>query len=184
MDVDGLALANCFHGSENPVDGETIAILDVGSSFSNLAIIDDKGRPFVRDIAHAGEKIINDIAVEHNLSVEQVRQIVCSSAQEQGIEQLPGALEKVSVKLISEITETLRYYAIQEGKVVDRIFVCGGFGCVKGFVELLNSQLPPHVLLWNPLKTMSYDLGTIGTEIIKEYGPSLALAAGLAMRTI
>ncbi len=68
--------------------------------------------------------------------------------------------------------------------MVDKILVCGGFAKAKGLIELLNAQLPPQVTLWNPLSNMEHDSNARGIEIIDEHGPSLAVAAGLAMRTI
>jgi Tfp pilus assembly PilM family ATPase len=55
---------------------------------------------------------------------------------------------------------------------------------VKGFVELLSSQLPAEAVLWNPFDRMRFDDSVRSAEMFKEHGSGLALAAGLAMRTI
>lgn len=184
MDVDGLALLNCFLGCEKLEKDQTIAILDVGSTFTNLAILTDNGLPFVRDISYAGDDITDYIATEHNLSLQVVRSILNGSKDQQDAKLLAVGLQSACTKLITEITETLRYYAIQEGKTVNRMLVCGGFAQTEGFIGLLNTHLPVEVILWNPLKKMDYDIAPHEIEIINRHGPSLALAAGFAMRTI
>jgi len=184
MDVDGLALLNCFSGCEKLQQDETIAILDVGSTFANLAILSSNGLLFVRDILHAGNKIIGSIATEYNLSLQVVQDILKDPNQQHSAQLSVDSFQNACTKLITEVTETLRYYAIQEGKAVNKMLVCGGFAQTRGFVELLNSNLPLEVMLWNPLKKFSYDFEPHKMEIINQYGPSLALAAGLAMRTI
>jgi type IV pilus assembly protein PilM len=185
MDINGLALLNCLIGCQNLKDSETTAVLDIGSQFASLAILHNNGLPVVRDIAYAANEIIDKIATENNLPAQEVRDfLVLSNPQNNTITDLTAPLEKACDKLIAEITETLRYYTIQEGNVVDKILVCGGFAKAKGLIELLNAQLPPQVTLWNPLSSLEHDPNARGIEIIDEHGPSLVVAAGLAMRTI
>ena len=74
MDVDGLALLNCFNefkpggNSNGDESGHTNAILNIGSSFTNLAIIGGNTVPFVRDIAFGGNEILQKIADEKETS--------------------------------------------------------------------------------------------------------------------
>lgn len=185
MDINGLALLNCLIGCQNLKEGETTAVLDIGSQFATLAILHDDGLPVVRDIAYAANEIIDKIAAENNRPAQEVRDFLsASNPQNNTIIDLTAPLEKACDKLIAEITETLRYYTIQEGSVVDKILVCGGFAGAKGLIDLLNAQLPPQVTLWNPLSRLKHDPEARGIEIIDEHGPSLVVAAGLAMRTI
>ena len=68
--------------------------------------------------------------------------------------------------------------------MIEKVFVCGGFGMVDGLVDLLDSYLSAQVVLWNPFDKINLEPGIDDTSIITEQGPSLALAVGLAMRTI
>ena len=186
MDVDGLALLNCFSKYEETKTGRTMAILNVGSSFTNLAIIGDNSLPFIRDIAYAGNDIIREIAAENKSRPETVGRIL-SGYENSGKTQLEisGSLERASRKLIVDVSETLRYYAAQEKSgVVKKLFVCGGFALVKGFVQLLDNQLPATVVLWNPFDKMDCDAGKQCRDILQKKGPAMAIAAGLAMRSI
>jgi Tfp pilus assembly PilM family ATPase len=93
-------------------------------------------------------------------------------------------LEKYCRKLIVDVTETLRYYTAQEkSAVVEKIFVCG-FTPVKGFVELLDSRLPARTVLWNPFDKIPCDGDQNCRDVLKKNGPAMAVAAGLAMRSI
>jgi type IV pilus assembly protein PilM len=183
MDVDGLALLNCFLACEKAEHTDTIAMLGVGETFANLAILGNDGIPFVRDIPHAADEIINRVADEHNLSTQAARDILCGLG-DKDIGKFRDSLKTASAKLIADIVQTLRYYTAEEGRAIDKIFVCGGFACTNGFIELLNNQLPLEVVLWNPLDKMRYDDAVQGIETLKKHGSSLALASGLAMRTI
>jgi Tfp pilus assembly PilM family ATPase len=86
--------------------------------------------------------------------------------------------------LIVDVTETLRYYTAQEkSAIVEKIFVCG-FAAVKGFVELLDSHLPARTVLWNPFDKIPCDGNQNCRDVLKKHGHAMAVAAGLAMRSI
>jgi type IV pilus assembly protein PilM len=186
MDVDALALLNCFSECEKPEAGQTTTILNVGSSYTSLAIMGNNNLPFVRDMAYAGKDIIKQIASENNLSTEAVGKIlfIGESADHPQFE-LTDSLARACQKLIVDVSETLRYYtAQQKSAVVDNVFVCGSFALVKGFIELLDSQLPARAVLWNPFDKMRCDAGQPCRDILAKRGPAMAVAAGLAMRSI
>lgn len=186
MDVDGLALLNCLSECEKPEVGRTTAILNVGSCYINLAIMGDNTLPFVRDMAYAGNDILAQVATENDVSTETVKRILsgCETRREPELE-LGDSLAQACQELIVDVTETLRYYMAQEkSAVVREMFVCGGFALVKGFVELLDSRLPARAVLWNPFDKIPCDAGRPCEDILSERGPAMAVAAGLAMRSI
>ena len=200
MDIDGLALLNCFKGfafcrkSQNGLGGEceenrsseTIAILNVGSSFTNLAIRGNDALPFIRDMAYSGNDIVKQIAIENNVCPEIVGKILfgCEIPGQAPLE-LGDSLTRACQKLIVDVAETLRYYTSQKvSPVVEKIFVCGGFALVKGFVELLDNMLAARAVLWNPFDKIRCDSGRMCEDILGKNGPAMAVAAGLAMRSI
>jgi type IV pilus assembly protein PilM len=187
MDVDGLALLNCLSGCEQNDAGQTTAILNVGNSHTTLAIMSGEGKhalPFIRDVAFAGNDIAEAVANEQDMSPETVKEIVLGDSTAEQPE-LDNSLEKACEGLVVDVTETLRYYAAQEkSSLVEKIFVCGGFAAVKGFVELLDKRLPAKVVLWNPFEKIGCTAGPSCEKMLQEDGPTIAVAAGLAMRSI
>jgi len=188
MDVEGLALLNCFNGLNNGHEesetDQTIAILNVGGSQTILAIMDDNGWPFVRDMTYAGNDIITRIAADNNTSTETVKGILSGESKTAGLE-LHDSLEKASQKLIADVSETLRYYSAQgKSSSVNKLFVCGGFALAEGFIELLNSRLGAETVLWNPFEKIKCNGTPQCEEIFAKTGPAMAVAAGLAMRSV
>ena len=188
MDVDGLALLNCFNGLANGREkseaNQTVAILNVGGTHTTLAIMDNDGWPFIRDMTYAGNDIVAQIAAMNDTSKETVRGILSgdSVADEAG---LSDSLEKACHKLITDVGETLRYYAAQSASSnVEKLFVCGGFALAGGFVELLNRRLGVEAVLWNPFDKICHNANQEYEDIYAKTGPAMAVAAGLAMRSI
>ena len=127
MDVDGLALLNCFSEYEKTETGRTTAILNIGSSYTTLAIMGTNALPFIRDIAHAGGTIVKEIAAEKGIPIETVKKTLLGCENPAGPEiELGASLEKACQKLIVDVTETLRYYTAQEKSIIiEKVFVCG-----------------------------------------------------------
>lgn len=190
MDIDGLALLNCLSECEQDSGEKSTAILNIGNSYTTLAIMSGQGTPtmpFIRDVEYAGNDIIEAIADEHNMSTDAVKETLFGEAEEktEGSLKLEDSLEKACHKLIVDVTETLRYHTAQEqSKFVERIFVCGGFAIVRGLVELLDKELPAKVVLWNPFEKIGCTAGYTCEKMLQTNGPAMAIAAGLAMRSI
>jgi len=180
VDVDGLALLNCFRELET---------LNVGGSYTNLAIVSDNGWPFVRDMISVGDDIVRKMAAEKDLPVTTIRQILSGNSEIDQSE-YDQSLEQASKKLVADITETLRYYDTQKkAEPLEKMFVCGDFALADGFIEILNRQLPVETVLWNPFDKIRCDTGRnhkglLQKNILKKSGPAMAVAAGLAMRSI
>jgi Tfp pilus assembly PilM family ATPase len=118
------------------------------------------------------------------MSTEDVRSIL-SGESKTAQTKLNDGLGKACQQLIVDVSNTLRYYATQEQSTrVEKIFVCGGFALTKGFVELLNSRFGVEAVLWNPFEKISCDTDQQFRDICGKKGPALAVAAGLAMRTV
>ena len=189
MDVDGLALLNCLSECEKDIAEQTSAILSVGCSYTTLAILggrDGQALPFIRDVSYAGNDIVKAIAAENDMSEEAVKEILFSG---KNATERPNAFEesfeKACDKLIVDVTETLRYYTAQDkSSFVEKVFVCGGFAVIEGLVDLLDRHLPSKIVLWNPFEKLECEADKSCEKILHEDGPAMAVAAGLAMRSI
>lgn len=199
MDVDGLALLNCFNTFTSKTNtkevknrhkplavGRTFAVLNVGYSFSTLAIISENGLPFVRDIPYGGRGIVEHIASDRSISSERVnRYLKDISSSRDGQFEISDAFGNASRRLIDDVSETLRFYSAQEkSSLIDKLFVCGGFSLVGGFVEFLDEQLPTGAVLWNPFEAIRCRADEQCELLVRQKGSVLAVAAGLALRTI
>lgn len=186
MDVDGLALLNCFSQHEKSPAARPTAILNIGNSVVNLAIIGHDNLPFVRDMACAGGDIVKHIVDESNISTEHVRRALSGSQEaDWSLPEFDFCLERACHKLISDVAETLRYYTAQKkSSCIEKIFLCGGFALAKGIAGLLDSHLPATVELWNPFDKICCDADFRGKDVLEKNGPAMAVAAGLAMRSL
>ena len=187
MDVDGLALLNCLIESKtSDTNISTSAVLHIGTSCTTLAVMGETGLPFVRTVPYAGNDIIAQIAQENNVRPEVARNEIygCASLTIPA-QNLQTSMEKACVKLVNDVAETLRYHSTQgKSSPVEQLLVCGTFGMVKGFVDILNKQLSIKTVLWNPFDTMKCSVDRQCLDVIQSKGPAMVVAAGLAMRSV
>jgi len=74
---------------------------------------------------------------------------------------------------------------MQSGAVpIRKIYLCGGFALVREFTYLMNARMPERVTLLNPFAKMRCLLDERRKEFFMDIGPMMAVATGLAMRTI
>lgn len=186
MDVEGLALLNCIRACEPNPTGRSVAAIQVGFSSTNVSIFGADGTAFVRDLSLGGDEIIERIATAHGLTKETVDNILrkrYSSAELQ--DKVGRSFPDAAGGLISDVTETLRYYGLQPGaQPIGKIYLCGGFAMVRELAILMNSRLPERVTILNPFTKLPCRMDRQREEFLKEIGPMMAVATGLAMRTI
>jgi len=186
IDVGGLALLNCFSECEKNIDGQITAILNVGSSYTSLAIMKKDTLPFIREMTYGGRTIIQEIADENDVSTEIVKELLtgCNYPSQPEFD-LDGGFRKACRKLSVDVIDTLRYYTNKEDSTaIEKIFVCGSFALAKNFIEILNNQLPNEAVMWNPFDRIRCDVDPKCEDMLRKKGPTMAVATGLAMRSI
>jgi Tfp pilus assembly PilM family ATPase len=166
-----------------------VFILNIGSERTTVAILSEEGRPFVRDMTYAGNTIIELIASENECSVEDVRRVLIGGTAED-LSQFGDSLRRSCRRIADDVRSTSRFHKSQHytGEF-ECVHVCGGFALVDGFVETLNEELPIEAKIWNPFEKVRLDPKRKRNEseaedILRSKGPAMAVAAGLALRTV
>lgn len=185
VDVDGLALLNCLEVCKVREEGETAMVLNVGSAYTNVAIVSRDGLPFVRDIAYAGEHIVRHVCeatgVERPTIVGALGRTDESRFAMKGFQ---AGLEEACATLVDRVMETVRYYGTQQsGPAVDRVFLCGGMTRAKAVTDILLRLPAGEVKLWDPLPMLPC-MRAVRKHDASAYGLAFAVALGLAMRSL
>jgi len=189
MDVDGLALLNCFNELEKPEKNHGTAILNIGSNCTTFTVEGEGGWPFIRNLGYAGDSIIEGIAAENEMTPDAVKAMFAGDPKEVTAN-IQGSFKRACDRLITDIVKTVRYYGAQErSSDIRKILVCGGFALFGELVKILEGSLPMDVKLWNPFEKMRCHVGRnhrgiLVKSILRKNGPAMAVAAGLAMRAI
>jgi len=153
IDIDCLALANCFLRLKNLASGEDTMLLNLGARLISLGILGKQSLYFVRDISL-------DLKAPLDLKEKRTRD-----------------------KTVEEIHRPIHYYEGRvQGNKVARIFLTGGGSVSSEISDLFSKALGLSVAKWNPLQDLEFESGKLASQFKQSQGHLLAIAIGLGLR--
>ncbi len=183
IDVDSIALLNAFtysYGSEPEVGSKTIALVNIGATFSNLTILDGLVPRLSRDIHLAGNNLNQKIMDVFGVDYRQAEAFKTSADPDRALK-IKAIADAVMTDLAGEVRTSFDYFESQSTSSVSKIFVTGGgsAGCLGK--EMLQNLLGIEAECWDPLRKMTFASETVEKKCA---GLSfmLGVAAGLALR--
>jgi len=183
VDVDSLALMNAFefnYSQEENIKDRTIALLNIGSSTSNLNIIDGGYPSLSRDVNIGGNNLTQRAADALNLDFKAAEKMK-TSADKGMNEKIAVAVEPVLAKLAQEVRTSFDYYESRTVTSVGKIFISGGGSLFPGVSGSLSNLLGIEVSNWDPFKRISAG-PAVDHRKLRELSGQMAVAVGLALR--
>ncbi|MBU4444881.1 pilus assembly protein PilM [bacterium] len=192
VEIDSLAIYNCFITLQDLHPNKTVAILNIGAECATLIIMHPDHDPFFKSIAIGGNTLTR--------AIERMLHISFIDAEREKIEMnyqpshntdntnnykeigWKGPLLSMVAKLAEELKKADIYYQILYGEEgLQRIYLTGGSAKLKNLDYLLADAVKVPVTLWNPLKSEKLEYKQeIGN--IDELGLHFATSLGLALR--
>lgn len=186
----GLDLENfeieSFSMIRSTVGRETspVAVIDFGSSATNVAIVDLGVMRSSYSINKGSQDLT--LALESSLGVDFKR--AEEMKREVGLSDLPEHKEIVSIMepileyIFSEIRSVIMDYQRKYKQSVSRVFITGGGALLKGLVDFSVKRLAVEVTLADPFIKTEYPAFLEGA--LKKTGLSFSIAIGLALREL
>jgi type IV pilus assembly protein PilM len=140
---------------------------------------------FTRDVSVGGNQYTDALQKELDLSFEDAERLKKGdSLPSVTDEQKQQILRSVSDILTLEIQKTFDFFrATASGENIQRIVVAGGTARVPGLVDLLREEFAMPVEELNPFRKVLVNPSKHSEDQIREMGPRLAIAVGLALRS-
>jgi len=197
IDVDAFALENAYEITRDKERAETVMLLNLGATTSNINILENGISKIVRDIFIAGSSFTR--AVHKNLQVEYSEaenlkrkygltltgaeeELESIAAKDETKVQVSTILMPLVRELVGEVRRSIDYYQAQTGgeKSVDRIMLSGGSSKLNNLDKFLSDELGLPVDINNPFRGI--DTTRIRDTDWQEQAPVYAVAVGLATR--
>jgi len=165
-------------------------ILSIGSSNSNLTLVEKGNLKFTRDILVGGNDITKALAKSLNISLDEAEKLKRETKitlGQKAEEENKNESEKILVKILNQITKEVRkslsYYKTQSQKVnYNKMILSGGCANIDNIKEYLSEQFEIPVIIGNPLESIKIDERIFDIKRIKKLKDILATVIGLAMR--
>ena len=185
VDVEAFALQNIFETNYD-IQGENVALIDIGASKTSLNILKGSSSVFMRDVSLGCVQVNQKIMSLLDCSYEQAELLKFGEASDKmSAEELKQIVAAVVTDWCTEIRRALDFfYTNYPDDQIKRIILSGGGANIAEFRQLLASEASTVVETLNPLKKFTVDEKTFDPEFIRQIAPQAAIAMGLAMRKV
>ncbi|MCD6309368.1 MAG: type IV pilus assembly protein PilM [Candidatus Eremiobacteraeota bacterium] len=197
IDIEPFALARALQLAVEPeVFQKTIALINMGATFTGISIFKGGMLRHHRTVTVAGNSFTKAIGQSLNLSFEEAEKIKKdkgairlekdSSPVAPTTMRIFNVIVPVLTELMTEIQRSFDYYRSRyRGESVDQIVLCGGTALFKNMDAYIGNELGIPCIVGDPLKSLSLgDIPGLSSEEIREMSPSLMVVVGLALRDI
>ncbi len=178
LEIESVSLARSLAAN----DPTTTLLVDIGARSTNIVVVDKGFLKHSSQTDFAGSSLTQAIANGLNINVRRAEEL----KKQRGILGTGSEYELSTLTfpfldaIISEVKRARdAYEKNQEGKI-ERIILVGGGANLLGINKYFEEQMGLATIIGNPFLRIDYP-GKI-EPMVKELGPTLAVAIGLAIR--
>jgi type IV pilus assembly protein PilM len=185
VDIDVFALQNCYEYNYDPSPNSTVALLNLGASVMNIAIVKGTTWLFSRDVSVGGNQYTDSLQKELDLSYDDAEAFKLGQKVGTVSDDAKGPiLQQVTEIIVLEIQKTFDFFrATSAGEHIERIYMAGGSCKVAGLIEALRQEFAIPVEYLNPFQKIAYPQDAPSAVLIEQNPGQLAVAVGLALRS-
>ncbi|CCQ90195.1 putative MreB/Mbl protein [Nitrospina gracilis 3/211] len=182
VDLDVFAIVNALGNSRNVKDMGSVALLDLGHTFTHLNILMDGVSTFTRDIPVGGGLCTKNLVSRFQLEPKD------AEALKYGV--LPEEVEKDDVinvildsidPIIEELHKAFEFFSSTSNSQVEKVFVMGGGALIPGVDGFIADRMAVPVELFDPFESIKIP-STFDKKALAHMAPMSAVAIGLASR--
>ena len=182
VDIDAFALQNAFEINYSPNVRDTIALLNVGASLTNINIVRGGMPLFIRDVSVGGNQYTDILQKELQLTFQEAEEL--KSGRKVGVydpEMVAPLMDSITDLLTMEVRKTFDFFKETYPEAnISRIYLAGGAARAAGLVERISAAFGLETDILDPLRSVR--VGSGAGFGVAEMGPALAVAMGLAVR--
>jgi type IV pilus assembly protein PilM len=185
VDIDALALQNCYEYNYQPAPGQVVALLNLGASVMNINIVKGTTPLFPRDVSVGGHQYTDSLQKELDLSFDDAESLKLGNKVGTVSEDAKQPiLQQVTEIIVLEIQKTFDFFrASAAGEHIEKIYLAGGSSKVPGLMEALRQEFSMPVELLNPFQRVLPPTEGHGAELVEQNPGQMAVAVGLALRS-
>ncbi len=158
IDLDSIALYNCFEFNHGIPSEGAIAVVNVGHSLTNMAFIMDGALFSIRDISNAARGVWDRLQTELHLSTDDLKELMIGN--------IPLEESPTTMKAVNDATEDLAiglgmafsyFENMTGGTKIEKIYMSGGAVGIPFLVDSLAQKLSLPVELVNSFAKVKFD---------------------------
>ncbi|MBI4117272.1 MAG: type IV pilus assembly protein PilM [Parcubacteria group bacterium] len=177
LELENIALTRALIGD----DHSPSLVINLGGRSTSIIIIDKGFERVSRNYELGGFGVTKTLAASLGISFERAEELKKKEGLK-GNSSFAEAAAPLIDMIVFEAKKTVANYEESKKTKIAKVILTGGQSQMFGLKEYFSQKLGREVLIGDPLRGVSFSKVLEGT--LKEAGPSLAVALGLAMRKI
>jgi type IV pilus assembly protein PilM len=186
VDVDAFAVQNAYEASYELPPGETVVLINVGASVTNINIVASGTTTFTRDVTMGGNSFTEEIQKQLNVSYDEAEALKIGGQGETDAvvpQEVERVIQGVAEQLAGEIQRSLDFYAATAADHrISRVFLSGGTARIPALFKVIEQRAAVPVEILNPFKAIEIDNRKFDPMLLTNAAASAAVAVGLALR--
>lgn len=186
-DVDAFAVENMFLANYDLEPGETVVLVNVGASKTNVNIVTNGASSFTRDLNMGGNNFTAEIKTQLNVSYDEAEALKLGGGNRGGQSdavvphEVQRALNAVAESVANEISRSIDFYsATSASPSPSRLYVTGGSARLQVLTDLLSDRINVPVEVADPFRRI--DISSHDATYLRSLAPGASVAVGLALR--
>jgi type IV pilus assembly protein PilM len=164
-------------------DKSTVMIVEIGANSTDISVVKESIPVLNRSLEICGTTITQALMERLGLTFMQAEQFKMDlSLSDKASGEMPEVISKTISPIINEIKYMLDFYNMSNNSRIEKIILSGGSSFLFGLSKYLSDKLNIQVIIGDPFSRVLYPDEL--RPIIREVGPRLAVAVGLALRDI
>ena len=182
VDVESFAIERVvsLFAEDLPSQGQekVIAVMDVGSHFSSLCVLQNMKLSYSREEEFGEENLLKNLAQHSAVNMDEARRMLQEGRLPEDYE--TAVFTPFIDSLTMQVKRSLQFFfSTTHCEHVDHILLSGGGGFLSELTTRVQELLKIPTAIANPLKYM-----TLPKKLEDLHGSSLMIACGLAMRVV
>jgi type IV pilus assembly protein PilM len=187
VDVDSFCVQNMFEANYGRLVGQTLVLIDIGSSVSSINVVADGVTAFTRDISMGGNQFTEEIQKQLNITYAEAEAYKKGDTVAGSDAVLPHEVERVIQNvaewIAGEIQRSLDFYAATSADSrVSRIYLSGGSANLPALARVIARTSGVPTELVNPFRNINFDSKQFSPAYLESVAGAAAVSVGLALR--
>jgi len=184
VDIDYFALENMFETNYPEEKSKTIALVNIGSRYTGISILQGGDSLFSGDVAVGGRLYTDALCEALSLRPSEAEQAKLGVIPE-GVDKnlVIESIDRTTEHVASEIQRQLSFFwnAAATDRAIEGVYVCGGGSQTPGLVEELRTKTGIPCTAIDCFRSIDISEG-FDADYLAEIAPSMAVSVGLAAR--
>lgn len=187
MDIDCFAVENMFDYNYGFVEGEVVALINLGASATNVNVLRGDFSIFTRDIQTGGNLLNEELQKRLGISFLEAERAKLGDREVADVdpEEVSQILSEAIENLVQEVQRSLDFFmATSSDDRINKIYLTGGLSSSDEVRSVLTKRLDIPVERIDPFRNLSVNDKQFDADYLEAVGPMFSVATGLAMRKV